>query len=84
MTVIYKGTLPRDFINTVGGCDKDILDFLIGHEEVTQARDQGMEFHLILGQEDFNTQQVECWVKMLGDSKYATWWLLNYQAKWPK
>lgn len=82
MTVIYKGTLPRDFIETVGGDDAAMLDFLIGYWEVIDARAQGMDFQLLLGQEDFNSQQVECSVTLIGDGKYVTWWLLNYRAKW--
>jgi hypothetical protein len=84
MTVIYRGTLPRDFIETVNGSDKDILDFLIGHWEIKDAESKGMNFQLQLGQEDFNTQMVECSVKLIGDDKYATFWLLNYKAKWNK
>jgi hypothetical protein len=83
MTVIYKGTLPRDFIETVGCEDDAMLDFLIGHWEVIDARAKGMEFQLLLGQEDFTSQQVECQVKLIGDDKRMTWWLLNYRAKWP-
>ena len=84
MTVIYRGTLPRDFIETVNGCDRDMLDFLIGHWDIESAEQQGLSFELLLGQEDFNTQMVECQVRLIGDGKYSTFWLLNYKAKWNK
>jgi len=84
MTIIYRGTLPRDFIETVNGSDDAMLDFLIGHWEIKDARGKGLDFHLVLGQEDFNTQMVECLVKLIGDDKHATFWLLNYKAKWNK
>jgi hypothetical protein len=84
MITIYKGTLPRDFIETVGAEDDAMLDFLIGHWEVIDARNRGMSFQLLLGQEDELTQQVECQVTLIGDDKYTTFWLLNYRAKWNK
>ena len=84
MTVIYRGTLPRDFIEAVSGNDKDILDFLIGQSDINDARSYGLDFQLLLGQEDFTTQTVECQVKLIGDDKYATFWLLNWRAKWNK
>jgi hypothetical protein len=84
MTVIYRGSLPRDFIEAVNGSDDDMLDFLIGHWDITEARRWGLDFQLQLGQEDFNTQRVECQVKLIGDDKYATFWLLNWRAKWNK
>jgi hypothetical protein len=84
MTIIYRGTLPRDFIEAVSGNDKDILDFLIGNWDITEACRWGLQFQLLLGQEDFNTQMVECQVKLIGDDKYATFWLLNWRAKWNK
>ena len=84
MTVIYKGTLPRDFIETVNGSDAAMLDFLIGQSDIIDARSYGLDFQLLLGQEDFESQRVECSVKLIGDDKYATFWLLNYKAKWNK
>ena len=84
MTVIYRGTLPRDFIETVGGRDRDILDFLIGYRDIESAEQQGLSFELLLGQENFTSQQVECQVRLIGNDKYATFWLLNYKAKWNK
>ena len=82
MTVIYKSNLPRDLIETIGGDDDALLDFVIGHWEVIDARAKGMEFQLLLGQEDSNSQMIECQVKLIGDDKRMTWWLLNYRAKW--
>jgi hypothetical protein len=84
MITIYKDTLPRDLIETIGSEDDALLDFVIGHWQVIDARNKGMNFELVLGQEDFETQMVECTVRLIGQDKYMTFWLLNYQAKWPK
>ena len=82
MTTVYKGTLPRDLIESIGGELDALLDFVIGYWQVRDARAKGMNFELLLGQEDFHTQMVECTVRLIGQDKYTTFWLLNYQAKW--
>jgi hypothetical protein len=82
MTIIYKGTLPRDFIETVNGDEEAMLIFVIGQNDVIDARSRGMNFQLLLGQENPMSQQVECQIALIGDDKYTTFWLLNYRAKW--
>jgi hypothetical protein len=81
-TKIYQGKLPREFIETVQARDEAMLEFVIGYWEIRQARRWGLDFLLLLGQEDALTQMIECHVYLVGNSKWATFWLLTYEPKW--
>ena len=80
---IYRGKLPRDLIQTLGVDHQAILDFLIGYHSVIEAKQSGLTFELTVGPEDFNSQFSEVAVLVQGQGARLTWWLLNYQAKWP-
>lgn len=80
---LAQSKLPWDLIETLRSDDEAILEFLLGERQVEKARKYGLTLQLVIGAEDFNSGLCECSVIVKGPEYWRTFWLLEYQPKWP-
>lgn len=81
-TIFYAKYLPFDLLSIYQ--DQDLITDLIGDKMVAEAKRLRCTLHLLTGQYDFNSQQVQVGIQIQGGDQEVTVWLLGYEPNLAK